>query len=503
MARPQEGYYIMYLRKSRADAEKEKYGQFETLAIHEKTLTELAQRKHYPIAKIYRELVCGESIEERTEFKKVLDHIADPYCLGVIVHAVDRLGRGDPMEYGLILSSLKYTNTLVVTPNRDYDPNNPDDAQQLKLQMFVSNIEFEHIRERLHGGNIRSAKDGNYQGSKPPYGYDKVPYKSALTPNAKEAPIVHLIFKLACDGLNKGAIARHLNDSGIPTRFGCLWVSSRISTILSNPVYKGMVRYGYRRQRVVSRDGLKFVKKTTVSEEGKYVLVKGKHEPLVTEEAWELANKRAFEGVPVKRNLGIKNPLAGLIVCGKCGRALIRQTVRNKQRRPYDRLHHAYYTECQCKSIRLDYVMDCLCDALEEVATELETGSVQCGTDPAEIEAIERTLADESRKLDKLIELFNADAITVYEFKDRREASDVLVKQLREKHDELTAKMVDPDEIAFTTREALMLLRDESVDAELKNNALKRFVERIEYEEIDQARKNRQIKLTVHLRGLN
>ena len=223
----------------------------------------------------------------------------------------------------------------------------------------------------------------------------------------------------------------------------------------------------------------------------------------MTEEAWELANKRAFEGVPVKRNLGIKNPLAGLIVCGKCGRALIRQTVRNKQRKPYDRLHHAYYTECQCKSIRLDYVMNCLCDALEEVATELETGSVQCGTDPSEIEAIERTLADESRKLDKLIELFNADAITVYEFKDRREASDVLVKQLREKHDELTAKMVDPDEIAFTTREALMLLRDESVDAELKNNALKRFVEKIEYEEIDQARKNRQIKLTVHLRGLN
>ena len=153
----EEGYYIMYLRKSRADAEKEKYGQYETLAIHEKTLTELAQREHYRIAKIYRELVSGESIEERTEFKKVLDHIADPYCLGVLVHAVDRLGRGDPMEYGLILSSLKYTRTLVVTPGRTYNPNNAEDQQQLKLQMFVSNIEFEHIRDRLHG-SIRLPK---------------------------------------------------------------------------------------------------------------------------------------------------------------------------------------------------------------------------------------------------------------------------------------------------------------------------------------------------------
>lgn len=499
----EEGYYIMYLRKSRADAEKEKYGQYETLAIHEKTLTELAQRERYRIAKIYRELVSGESIEERTEFKKVLDHIADPYCLGVLVHAVDRLGRGDPMEYGLILSSLKYTRTLVVTPGRIYDPSNAEDQQQLKLQMFVSNIEFEHIRERLHNGNIGSAERGNYQGSKPPYGYDKVPYKSALVPNEKEAPVVKLIFRLAEDGWNKGAIARHLNESGIKTRFGHLWTAARIGTILSNPIYKGMVRYGYRRQHVVARDGLKFVKKTIVSREGQYVLTRGNHEPLVSEEVWELANRNAFEGVPVKRDRAIKNPLAGLIVCGKCGRALVRQAVKNKHGRSYDRLHHAYYTECQCKSISLNYVLDCLCDALEEIANDIEAHSVQCGSDPAEIEAVERALAEESRKLDKLIELFNADAISIYEFKERREASDEFVERLKEKHDELVSKNVDPSEIVFTTREAIGILRNENVSAEVKNNALKRFIETIEYEEIDRAMKNRQIKLTVHLRGFN
>ena len=253
----------------------------------------------------------------------------------------------------------------------------------------------------------------------------------------------------------------------------------------------------------MSRDGLKFIKKTIVSEEGSYIMKSGNHEPLVSEEVWELANKRAFEGVPVKRDKAIKNPMAGLIVCGKCGRALIRQTFRNKQRKPYDRLHHAYYTECQCKSIRLDYVMDCLCDALEEVANDLETGIVQCGTDPAEIEAIERTLADEAKKLDKLIELFNADAITVYEFKERREASDEMIRQLRERRDELYARDIDPEEIAFTTREALGILRNDDVSAEVKNNALKRFIEKIEYEELDQARKNRQIKLTIRLRGID
>lgn len=502
MQRPQEGYYIMYLRRSRADIEKEKYGEFNTLAAHEKTLTELAVRRNLKIGAIYRELVSGESIEERAEFKKVLEHIADPLCLGVIVHAIDRLGRGDPMEYGLILSSLQYTRTMVITPKRDYDPNIGDDREQLKTKMFHSNIELEHIRERLHDGNIRSAKDGNYQGSKPPYGYDKVPYRAALVPNEKEAPVVKLIFKLASEGWNKGAIARHLNNSGIKTRFGCLWTAARIGTILSNPVYKGMVRYGYRRQQVVSRDGLKFIKKSTVSKEGQYVLEKGNHEPLVSEEVWETANRKAFSGVPVKRDRPIKNPLAGLIVCGKCGRALVRQDVKGKNGGHFPRLHHAYYTECQCKSISIAYVMECLCDALEEIAVDLETGCIRCGIDPAELEAVERALAVEDKKLDKLIELFNADAINIHEFKERRAASDKMVEQLMERHDELTSKGVTAEEILFSTHEALEKLRDDSVSAEEKNRTLKMFIERIEYFEIDQARKNRKIELHVKLRGV-
>ena len=110
---------------------------------------------------------------------------------------------------------------------------------------------------------------------------------------------------------------------------------------------------------------------------------------------------------------------------------------------------------------------------------------------------------DTTQKLDKLIELFNADAITVYEFKERREASDEMIRQLRERRDELYARDIDPEEIAFTTREALGILRNDDVSAEVKNNALKRFVEKIEYEELDQARKNRQIKLTIRLRGID
>lgn len=40
--------YLIYLRKSRADRESEARGEGETLARHEKALTELAARMHLP-----------------------------------------------------------------------------------------------------------------------------------------------------------------------------------------------------------------------------------------------------------------------------------------------------------------------------------------------------------------------------------------------------------------------------------------------------------------------
>lgn len=495
------GYFIMYLRKSRADAEKERYAQYETLAIHEEQLTKLAKSEHLPVAEVYRELVSGETIEARTEFKKVMNRIADPECEGVIVHAVDRLGRGDPLEYGWILSAFRFSKTLIVTPGRTYDPNNATDLQQLKMQMFVSNMEFEHIRERLVDGSVRSAERGNYVGSKAPYGYDRnLGRKPSIVPSEAEAPVVRRMFRMAADGSNKGMIARSLNADGIRARHGGTWTAARIGAILSNPVYKGWVRYGYRRQKVVGRDGMRFIKKTKVSAEGEYVFTQGVHEPLVSDDLWERA-QQAFEASPVTRDRTMKNPLSGLVVCGKCGRALVRQVVKIKSGRRYPRLHHCYNTDCHCRSSALDDVVDAVCDALAQTARDLEMGVVRCGADPDEIRALERAIAEEDRRLDKLLELFYADAIDVREFKRRREASEDVVKRMRERHDELSAKSVDPVAIAATTRSALLALKDDSVSAEAKNDLLKSFVERIDYWREDKW--GGRIRLAVHLRGID
>ena len=74
-------YYIIYLRKSRQDNEYETVE--EVLHKHEKQLQEYAA-SHFgsriPEDRIYREVVSGETIDDRPEINKLLKEIQNPMC---------------------------------------------------------------------------------------------------------------------------------------------------------------------------------------------------------------------------------------------------------------------------------------------------------------------------------------------------------------------------------------------------------------------------------------
>lgn len=78
--------WIIYLRKSRQDDPRETVE--EVLEKHETMLQEYAQRElggRIPEDNIYREVVSGESIDDRVEIKKVLSRLEDPAVKGVLV----------------------------------------------------------------------------------------------------------------------------------------------------------------------------------------------------------------------------------------------------------------------------------------------------------------------------------------------------------------------------------------------------------------------------------
>ena len=107
--------YIIYLRKSRSDSPLESVE--EVLAKHEKMLQDFAIRtfgQPIPEENIFREVVSGETIEDRPEMKKVLSRIESKNIKGVLVVEPQRLSRGDLVDCGNIIRAFKYTGTKVL-----------------------------------------------------------------------------------------------------------------------------------------------------------------------------------------------------------------------------------------------------------------------------------------------------------------------------------------------------------------------------------------------------
>ena len=98
-----EEQYLLYLRKSRKDRERElQTGDFDTLGRHRQTLLALARERGYHIAAIFEEVVTGDTILERPEMQKLLAAVETGQYAGVLVMEVPRLARGNTKDQGIV-----------------------------------------------------------------------------------------------------------------------------------------------------------------------------------------------------------------------------------------------------------------------------------------------------------------------------------------------------------------------------------------------------------------
>ena len=326
--------YCIYLRKSRADLEAEARGEGETLKRHEKILLELAKKMNISISKIYKEIESGETIAARPAMQELLSDIEKDMWEGVLVVEVERLARGDTIDQGIVAQAFKYTNTKIITPMKTYDPSNEFDEEYFEFGLFMSRREYKTINRRLQQGRIQSIKEGKYVGNVAPYGYKRKKLENqkgyTLEPLEEEAKIVKLIYKwyTGANRIGVSIIANKLNEMKIPTRKGGDWTTSTIRGILSNPVYIGKIKWNSRPQKKKIIDG-EIKKERPRANKEEWILVDGLHKPIIDEETYNLAQEYLDKNpsVPVPTRHKIKNPLAGLIECGMCG--------RNMNRRPY------------------------------------------------------------------------------------------------------------------------------------------------------------------------
>ncbi|MCQ4637704.1 recombinase family protein [Anaerovorax odorimutans] len=322
--------YCMYLRKSRADAEAEARGEGETLARHEKMLMDLARRQKLNVTKVYKEIVSGETIAARPVMQQLLTEVEDGAWDGVLVVEVERLARGNTLDQGLVSQAFQYSCTKIYTPLKTYDPNNEFDSEYFEFGLFMSRREYKTINRRLQNGRLTSVNEGKYVGNKPPYGYARKKidgdkgYTLDIIPEQAEA--VKLAYDLYVNhGMGPHLIADELDRLGYRPLFVDHWSPQTIRGLLENPVYIGKIRWG-------GRAGIKSMHngKLQVSRPRNQnpTLCDGLHDAIISEDIYYTAQKiRTANSRPRCKGTIIKNPLAGIIVCGICG--------HNMSRRPY------------------------------------------------------------------------------------------------------------------------------------------------------------------------
>lgn len=317
--------YCAYLRKSRKDVEEEARGAGETLARHEQILKSFSDSLGIKITKFYREIVSGDSIVARPQIQLLLKEVEEGFWDGVLVVEVERLARGSTLDQGIIANTFKYSGTKILTPQKIYDPNNDADEDYFEFGLFMSRKEYKTICSRLHRGILSSVNDGKFIGYCAPYGYNKVKLQKqkgySLEINIEESKMIKLIYELYLSGSGLKSISHKLKELGYKPKHSDIFGTTTVHNILTNPEYVGKIRYNDKETTKRMQNG-KVVR--IKNENNNLIIVDGLHEPIIDlttfEKVQEIINRN--KDAKVKIDYSLKNPLATILKCGKCGRSM-------------------------------------------------------------------------------------------------------------------------------------------------------------------------------------
>lgn len=386
------GSVIMYLRKSRADDPS--LSVEAVLSKHEQQLQEYARSNfgsEIPPEYIFREVGSAETIENRPVIKYIMRALERGDIRGVLVIDPQRLSRGDLEDCGKIVNAFRYTGTLVITPQRRYNLSEEYDRKFFEMELTRGNDYLEYTKKILNRGRIASVKQGNFIGSTPPYGYAKTVSGSGknafhtLVINPEEARAVRLMFQMYVhEDAGPAKIAEYLDGLKIkPRKSGC-WSAAAIRDMLKNPVYTGKIRWNYRKTQKRMVDGKIAKCRPKASESGEFIYVDGRHEPIIDDETF-LSAQRKRGALPSSRNdRTLKNPFAGLIRCGCCGRIMLLKQSSQKNTRhsaPKTQTLACINPSCKCKaSVKYLLFEECVIQCIAPYISEI-TGQHESLTD--------------------------------------------------------------------------------------------------------------------------
>ena len=479
-------YYIMYLRKSRADDPNETVE--EVLAKHERILQNYAMMNYkskIPEENIYREVVSGETIDDRPEINQVFIRMQDKDCRGVLVVDPQRLSRGDLIDCGTVLRIFKYTNTLLVTPRKAFDLSDKYDEKSIKNELMQGSEYLDYIKEIMARGREQSVLlENNYIWPTPPYGYKKIKdgRHQKLIVDPAEGPYVTYAFNRSAEGIGARKIRNEIEAMGAKPRKGEHFEPEYINKILQNKVYLGCLCW-QKTKTIKIVKGKNLVSKRIYNSD--YIVIEGTHEPLIDEKTFN-AVQAQHRRPRVRTNATLHNPLAGLLKCKVCGSSMERKTAKGKKPRYFCR--KGQY--CKNRSTTMDLVLSSIINALKEKLEDFEILVTNDTTNEIEqkrkiIDAIDTKLSAIEEKQNRLYDFLESGIYTKDVFINRNELLEKertsLIAERSKIENGLRSIKPTKEKIA-SLHEAINLLESEETSAENINIFLKSFIDVIYYE---------------------
>ena len=210
------------------------------------------------------------------------------------------------------------------------------DAGKLMISVLsaVAEIERENILVQTMEGRRQKAREGRWNGGFAPYGYKLENGELLIEPG--EAEVVRVIFeKYTTSSMGTQKIAYWLNERGykkIQRHNNKLeaFTGSFIVGIIDNPVYCGKIAYGRRHNEKVpgTRNEYHIVRTED------YMLVDGRHEAIVTEEQWRIAQGRRSntnQRQPKTHSLEHEHVFSAILKCPICGSGMYGNVNRKKK----------------------------------------------------------------------------------------------------------------------------------------------------------------------------
>lgn len=281
----------IYIRKSRQDKGQEGY----RLELQRTQLPAIAQQKGW-VPEIYDDgVISGTEVENRREMMRLIADVEKGHLQIVLCLEFSRLSRDESLQDFLsFLNLCAAKGVQLATPDRVLDPSDHASWFLAIMQGGFSAVEMKTLKKRLLEGRTQARKKGRWLGGIPPFGYAYDREKKLLIPRPEAAKVVTELFALrAKDGRSLDEIVQIARKRQWPTPRGGRWVSSTVSRLVANPIYKGLVRFQDQ-------------------------LVQAANEPLVDAPTWEAA-QLTRQRPPGGRKPRLLLTGSGRVRCGYCG----------------------------------------------------------------------------------------------------------------------------------------------------------------------------------------